>query len=671
MPKMRDHELLAIVGQAKDDAVVFQGEFIRKQEEFLQYYLGCPLGNEIDGQSQVISTDCADVVDSDMTSLVRMFLGPQELMEFTPRTGSNVDIIEAEQKTQYINHLVKGQSNSFKILHDWMKDALIQKISSLKYEYFEEETVREYEYDGLDDDEITLMVADFDDDVEIIGRDEDEGGHFIRFKVKRVEKGVRFFNIPSENFLISRNAENKDDAELVGDKTMVTRGELVAQGFDEDIVKSLPSGEREDDTSLPAIRFSAEGGLDESEPVKHWASEEIEVFDLYVKVDYDGDGLVERRRIIMAGNKILENERHEHVPFAIMSATLMPHTIIGRSRVEITQQTQDIKTALYRQVLNNIYRVNNGRVVVNEDDTNIDDLLVARPNGIVRTRLPDPRAAVAQLETPYVGDKALQIVQYVDAVRQQTTGGITANQGLDSDQLHKETATRFAGVEKAATAKVEHIARVFAETGFKDLFDGMAWLVSHYHNDKVEILYNGDKLLIDPRFWRFEHNIRSNVGLAASSNENIMQNLGSILSIHQQLKATGSPIVDDAKTFNVLDKVVKAMGLHTSRDMFNDPTKPEELLAAENEQLRSAVEQLQAQIQQNPLAEAEQIRAQAKLIEAQSKNSIDAAKLQQDMDQFIVQKEFDYTELEVNKSVDVPNRGVEGVRGVNGQTTNQ
>lgn len=672
---MNDAELLSIVQHARDDAVKNQGTFVRDSEKFLQYYLGHPLGNEKAGQSTVISTDCAQVVDSDMTSLARMFLGPQEVMEFTPSIGTEADIIEAEQKTKYISHLIRGQKDAYRILHGWMKDALIQKVSVLKYEYYEEEKVVIKEFDNLSDDELILLLADLEsleDDFEIVGQDKDETGNYVKIELKREEKGVRYTKIPLENFVVSRNATCKDDAEVVGDNTMISRGDLISMGYDENLVRSLPTKEQKDEESnLEAIRFHSEGGQDTSEDVRHWASEEVEVSDLYILVDYDGDGIVERRRVVIAGNEILENENLDHVPYALLSADLMPDSLIGRSLVEITQKTQDIKTAIYRQILDNIYRVNSARNVVNDQDTNIDDLLVNRPNGIVRTRLPNPAQAVAQLQTPYIGDKALQVVQYVDSVKQQDTGGIIANQGLDSDQLHQETATRFRGVEKAAGAKVEHIGRNFAETGYKELYEGIAWLVSHYHKQKTEILYQGEKMVIDPRFWKYDHNLRSNVGLAANNSESLTQNLGALLQVVQGFKQQGLSIVDEQKLYNVTDKLVKSMGMHDSSMFVNDPSKPEELLLANNEKLQEMVMILQQQVQSNPIAEAEMIRAQAKLQEAENKQSLEAAKAMQnqqqfeqkqaqDMAKFMMDKEYDYTKLELDQNTDIPNQGLNG-----------
>ncbi|MBL4891470.1 MAG: hypothetical protein JKX91_06545 [Rhizobiaceae bacterium] len=672
MAEMKERELLAMVNAAKDDAVKNQGEFMRQNEDFLKRYLGDLYGDEMEGQSQVVSSDVADVVESDMPSLVRIFLGSNDIMFFEPVSPNQRETEEAEQKSRYINWLIRHQRNSFRTIHGWIKDTEIQKVGVLKYEYIEEDKSEEIEYDGLDDIELALIIDDLKltGDAEIIGQDSDDDGNYIKFRVQRTEKKTEIRGIPNEDFIISRNAKSKDDAEIVGDRSFLTRGELIAQGYEESLIRSLPARDYEDKSNLPAIRFRDEGGEKVATDVFGWATEEIEVFDLYILVDFDGDGITERRRIILAGNRILDNDHFGHVPYAINSAILMPHQAIGRSRAEVTMQTQRIKTVLYRQILDNIYRVNGARVVVNDEQTNIDDLLVQRPNGIIRTT-GEPHSAVAQLETPYIGDKALQVVQYVDSVRAQTTGAMMANQGLEADNLYKETATRFEGVEAAAAAKVELVARVIAETGMRDLFEGLVWLTSRYNNDMKEILVTGKPIKIRPRMWRHESHLVSNVGLAAGDNEQVLQNMGALLSIQNQLKQTGSLLVDEKKTYNVLTKTIQAMGLHKTEAFFNDPEQPDQLLLAQNEKLMGMVEQLQQQAGQNPFTEPELIKAQAalekargdnevKLLQASAKQQIEIDKLSQNMRQFGIKTEFDYTKLELEQNADVPGKGVNG-----------
>lgn len=659
MAKMTDSQLLAIVNDAKDDSIHMQGNYIADNERFLKTYLGEPYGDEQEGQSQVVSVDVQDVIESDMPSLVRVFLSSHDIMNFRPT--SDADAREAEEKTKYINWIINNQKDvcSFKILHDWMKDALIQKTGVVKLEYVEEEQKKTLEVDGLDDIEVTQIITGFEDDptieFDIKGQDKDKTGTFLEIEYTQQNKYFRIRNIPSESFLMSRNAISKEEAELVGDRTFMSRGELIAQGYEEDLIRSLPARESEENSALPQIRFNREGGEDE-ENINHWASEEVEVFDLYVLVDYDGDGIPERRRIILAGDRILDNDPFEIVPFAMMSAVSMPHNAIGRSRAELTQQTQRVKTVVFRQMLDNIYRVNGGRVVVNDELTNMDDLLVQRPNGIIRTKS-DPRSAVAQLETPYIGQQALQVLQYVDSTRAQSTGQYVTNQALDNDQLHKETATRFEGIREAGAAKVELIARVFAETGYRELFEGLAWLVSNYQQSKTEIRVLGKQLSIDPRRWTRTHYAESNVGLAAGDNEESLRNLTGFYQIQNQLRQEGSLLVDEKTRFNTLERMAQSMEVRGFDSLFNDPEKPEKLLLAQNEQLMQMVEQLQAQAQENPFTEAERVKAQASLITAQGKADVDIEKLKLDLKKHIDQIMFDYDKLEAEQNIDIPTKG--------------
>jgi len=668
MPNMTDRELLAMVNSAKDDAVKNQGEFQRKNEDYLKRYLGDPYGDEMEGQSQVVSNDVADVVESDMPALVRIFLGSHDIMSFEPVSPNQRETAEAKQKTQYINWLVRHQKNSFKVIHDWIKDTEIQKLGVIKYEYIEEEKSEEIEYDGLDELEMAMIVEDVGQDA-IIGQDQDEDGFYIKFKLEQTDKKTEIRGISTEDFIISRNATSKDEAVIVGDRSYPTRGELIALDYDEATIRALPARNFDDNSALPSIRFRDEGGEKTDSDVFGWATEEIEVFDLYVLVDYDGDGIAERRRIILAGNKIIENEHFGHVPYAINSAILMPHQAIGRSRAEVTMQSQRIKTVLYRQILDNIYRVNSPRSVINDDVTNLDDLLVERAGGIIRTE-GDPLSAVGQLVTPYIGEQALQVIQYVDSVSAKSTGSQMANQGLDADNLHKETATRTDAIEEAAQAKIELVARVIAETGMRDLFEGLVWLTSRYNNDQKEILVTGSPIQITPRMWRNESHLISNVGLAAGDNAEVLSNMGALLAIQGRLKTEGSPLVDEKKTYNTLTKTVQAMGLHKTDMYFNDPEQPQQLLLAQNEKLIAMVKQFQEQAQ-NPFTEAEMVKAQAmltkaqgdnqvKLLEATSKQSLEIEKLSQAMKQFVVQKEFDYTKLELEQNTDIIGKGTNG-----------
>jgi len=263
-------------------------------------------------------------------------------------------------------------------------------------------------------------------------------------------------------------------------------------------------------------------------------------------------------------------------------------------------------------------------------------------------------------------------VQYIDAAKSQRTGALMASQGLESDNLHKETATRFSGVEKASEAKIELVARNFAETGFRKLYDGIAWMAAHYQDTKEEFLVLGKPLSIKPTDWKYLHNPVSKVGLGAGSGQQSVQTMQGIIAMQSQLKAQGSPLVDDTVIYNSLNEMVMNLGLPRTDMFFNNPEVPEQMMMPHIEKLTQALQMAQQQIeqlsQQNPLAEAEMVKQRGLLASKQMQNQNDLLKTNensrlkelemiQNGAQFEATLTKDYTELELKNGVDIPNQG--------------
>jgi hypothetical protein len=633
MAQMSELELLANVEAAEDDAAIFNGEFMAENEKYLREYLGRPYGDEVEDQSSAISTDVADVVESDMPSLARVFMGSGDILTFQASTDREAEIKEAEEKTKYVNWLVRSQPESFQVLHNWMKDAEIQKAGVVKYFIDDSKSVETVKYEGVNQEELAEIVESLQgaevDKVEISDQLENEelGTFDISFRVTRNNSKLCIINVPPESQLITRNSTSFDDALMVGDRIRKTRSELIADGFSRKLVDSLPSesDNSEEATTITSIRNRDQGGSDAgSEQSTDWASQFVDVVDMYIKIDFDGDGIAERRHVMKSGNTVLINEPFDHVPYASLSAILMPHKAIGRSRAEIVSPIQRQKTAILRGTLNNIYMVNEPRNVVHPD-VDLDDMLTHRTNGIVR--LEDdtqilPQNAVFPLTVPYIGDKALQVMQYVDQAKANTTGALLGNQGLDADAISRETATRFTGIEEAGEAKIELIARNYAETGYRKLYEGIAWMVSRFQNTETEFRVLGKALSVNPRGWKYNHHIVSNVGLGAGNNDQLVQSLQGIYGIQQQLKAQGSALTDEEDIYNTLKRITNGLGLPDVGEFFNDPTQPEDLLKAENE------------IQQG------------NLVKAQGDAALNIAKMQEDQRQFNIKTAQDAAQFQ-------------------------
>lgn len=694
---MTEDELVSLIRHNKNKSINEDTEYLDINEKILKEYNSEPYGDEVDGQSQVVTNDVSDVVESDITALVRTFLSSDNIVEFVPNSSDPQEIQEAEEKSEYVNNVVKNQEDAFETLHGWMKAALIQKCSAIKYYVEEVQTPEQYTYSNVTEDELIEIndelegenvveieivsktesekqkiseeirseMIDFiifnarqagqqvnpeditEDQIEDIVNQIEEGGRQIResvfdvtFKVIEQVRRIRICLIPTEDFIISKDARNKNEAELVGDRLVKTRSSLIAEGYDRKLVEKLkPLNTRESQykSQMDNIRNRASYGSsnidDNNGYSSNKASEEVELYDLYMKVDFDGDGIAERRHILMSGDTILVNEIFNHVPYAILSSILMPSEIVGRSRAELARTTQRVKSVTTRQMLDNLYMSNNSRIAANEN-VDLDDLLDVRPNGVVRVEGDNPiNNDIIPIGTQFTGDKSLLILQHLDNSRANSTGNFIANQGLDKDAVSKETATRFEGVKESGAAKIELVARVYAETGFKQLFEGICWLASRYEDNETELKVFSVPTKITPTNWRYK-NQKTQPKIV--NEEKMLSNLQALYGIQTQLLAQGSPLVDQSKIQNTLSMMVKGLGMYDVSKFFNNVNVPQEMLMAQVEQLTNQLQQAQAFIKQNenPLKDAEEIKAQATLISAQSKQNTEAIKLEEQKRQF-------------------------------------
>jgi len=615
MGEMTNDELLTYRNTAEAGSIHASDELNQQNRKAYDYYAGNPLGNEVDGESQVISTDVFDLVEADMPSLVRVFLGANEILKFTPINDSEKERTIAEEKTKYINQLIRNQPGSYKTIFDWLKGAEIYKYSATNFGFEEEDTVKVVEYEGLSEDEfeevkIELQLQEQDGakvDFEEVDRDQKDDKKDLKATIKKTVG--KYFNryINPEDFVISKGATSVDEAQTVGHDRFLTKSDLVSMGYGKELVRDLPSIDPTNSTNREN-RLREQGGAAEGNSVD-WTGELVKLETRYIKVDRDGDGIAERLRIITVGGELLEAEPYEIAPYSVLCSLMMPGQLIGKSRAEIVMETQDIKSTLLRQTMMNMYQVNSARMAVNKN-VNMDDMLTQRIGGIVRTKGDgNPLEHMAPLPTPFIGDKALMVLQYADSARAQRTGSLMANQALDSDKLGQETAARFNGVADASQAKIELVARGHAETGFTELYMGMLWTVTHFQKDKTEIMVLGKPLTVDPRRWLSDQPIVCNVGLGAGDDESVLQNMSALLTIGGQLQAKGSPLYDMNKEYNILTRITKAMGQSDVGEFFNNPEQPAEMLQAQVEQLQQKTFQLEQQVQTNPLAEAEQVKA--------------------------------------------------------------
>lgn len=659
--KMSDAEINKIVGAEEDDAINFQSQIGRDRAKLLDYYNCRPYGDEVEGQSQVVTSDVSDVIEGMLPSLVRIFTQGKYVARFESDNPEYDK--EADQKTAWANYVFTRQNDGTLILHNMFKDALLQYTGTVKIYWDEKKDVTKERYRGLSLFELQKLQMDEETEIE----EQEERIEVVQgtpitvydVQVKRTKTigQTRIDNVPPEEFLICRSARDFRNPRFIGHRTPKTRSELILMGFDRDTVENLPADEYYDfEVSYEKnARYWNYDGLIETNPGDS-SQDIIYLGEYYVYMDTDGDGVAELWQVFLAGNVILDKNQVDEHPFAVVVPIPIPHRAIGSCPGEQVADIQYLKSTLMRQALNNVYQTNYMRTIVNER-VDLDDLLTPRAGGIIRVNDEGPIGDSLQpLVVQPIAEPILRMMEYVDVMREVRTGVTRYNQGLDSEALNK-TATGFKGIMEASQQRLDMIARIFADTGVRDIFRKIIKLSTQYQNDSMQIRVMGAPMEIDPTSWRNNLDCRIDVGLGSGDRQEKIVNLNAILAMQQQFMQQGIPLADQAKMYNTLEKLVVEVGLKDASPYFNDPSQPQQLLQAQVEQLSAAVQQLQAQMQ-NPLAEVEQIKAQASLAEQQQKQQFETQKLLLEMEQKRKEFETNYltklTELELKYGQNVP-----------------
>ena len=629
--KMTEDELASKLSQEIEQATGhMNSELSGQREDNMKYYLGEKFGNEIDGRSEIVTTDVRDTVEYIMPSLMRIFTTHQNVAEFEPQGPEDVEM--AKQATDYVNYVFNRQNNGFKVLYDVFKDALISKTGIVKH-YWEEKTeVSTEHYENLTEIEYQAVLAN--DELEVLQHTEkmvqeaqlDENGMMVSpeivshdLKAKRTKTGgqVRVVSVPPEEFLISRRAVDIESAQFICHRVKKSVSDLILEGYDPKVVENMPSYSQSqaEYNEERLARFSYD---DDAIPPDEGsgANRKIWLDECYTHIDFDGDGIAELRKITKGGNEILENIEIDYIPFSTICPLPIPHKFYGMSVADTVKDIQLIKSTIVRNILDNMYLTNNARYAVLAGQVELDDLLTSRPGGIVRMRAP---GAVTPLPTPQISPDAFNMVRYLDQVREERSGVSKMTQGLNPDVLTSHvTSGAISAATESAMQRTELIARIFAETGIKDVFRCIYQLVQRYEDREKMVFLNNRFVPIDPSKWKDKLNCTVNVGVGSGSQQSKMQTMGSIMNIIQGLVQNGGmgSLVTPQNIYNAVSEFMAQSGYKNS-DMFVSnpqmmppPQPPQPSIEEKVQQQKAQVELQKLQLQAKELEIETQIKAQ-------------------------------------------------------------
>jgi hypothetical protein len=631
MSKMDEETLKAILRAEKSAAMgelagSTSSDLSKQRSTAMDYYQGDMTLDmpSLDGRSSAVSTDVADTVDGIMPSIMDIFMSTDEVAKFDAIGPEDEDA--AQQETDYVNHVFYQDNPGFITLHAMIKDALIQKNGIVKFWWEEGEDEERETYLSLPEDAYALIAAD--QSIEIIEhtiREQESYGpppvdgaagasglpasppqalHDVTVIKRRPYGCTKVMAVPPEEFLIAKDARTIQDSRYCAHRVKRTRSQLIEQGYAKSVVDSLPAGAEVSGTEQDA-RATVNDNDEQTADVNR-AMQLIEVTEHFIRVDYNGDGIAELRKVTTAGtgDTILDNEDYDRMPFASITPQLMSHRFFGRSVADIVMDIQKIKTALLRALLDNAYFANNQRIEIAEShttDNTLDDLLTNRPGGIVRTKIP---GGLFPIPTNPIGQHIFPVLEYFDTVREVRTGVNRNAVGPDANALnpYSNTATGANILATAAQQRIRMIARTFAETGIKDLFMGIHELILKHGTEARQVKLRNKWVQVDPRNWKTRKDMTVMVGLGTGTRDQVQNYLMQVLSM--QIKAmefqggANGPVVYLKNMYATLKKMVENAGFRSADPFFTEPSEEDQAKAAQpkpDPEMAKVQGQLQAQ----------------------------------------------------------------------------
>ena len=662
-----NQELSNLIDSHINDSLGFiETETSQERQTALEYYLREPYGNEVEGRSQIVTGEVAEVVDGALPQIIKVFTSSNKAVEFEPVNEGDGAL--AEQMTAYANHIFYKDNNGFEIMHDWFKDGLLQKVGVVKAYWDDKKDTTIEKYKNLTEDELTMIMQD--EEVEIVEQEEveevieqipqpavnpmtgqpmmNEVGEpvmmevppivnvYYNVKCKRTKdfSKVKIENVAPEEFLIDKRAVTIEEADFVAQRSLVTRSDLIAMGYDPKVVETLSMGDTLDFTPERVARYGAGEQPYNTNDSNDESMELVEYYECYVRTDLDGDGVAERHRVCYADNKVLMNEECDYQPFHSVCPIPVPHKFFGQSLADRAIDLQLIKSTVTRQMLDNLYLTNNYRVGAVEGQVNLDDLLTSTAGGVIRIKNPN---ALVPMTVQSSAGQSFPMLEYLDSIQAKRSGVSDAQQGLDPNLLQNVTATAVSAMTSASQGKLELIARIFADTGVSTLFKGIMQLVCKYQDKERVIKINNSFVPMNPREWNTEYNLTVNVGLGTGGKQEQLATMQMILAKQEEvIKGYGlnNPLVNIKQYRDTLAKFVNMAG-------FKDDSQF--LMEISEEQAM----QMAQQAAQTPKEEDSNTKAAAILAEVEREKA--QMKMQEQMAKLELEKQ--QTELKAQKEM--------------------
>ncbi len=578
----------------RDSSQYLDNSVDKERRNVWDYYYSRPYGDEMEGRSSVVTSDVQDHVEQAMPTLTEIFLDNEDYWKFDPTDEMTDDA--AEDATEAVNDVIYRQNRGWKVVHDALKASLMFKNGYIKVGWEEGENGKEVDLQWQTGEQVVRLNAD--PDVEIVDIEYAEEGfedvdpretflmdaHYD-LRIKRDMPGkVKLWGCPYEEILHPQNLVDFQDADCVIHRYLEDRSTLIEEGHDPETIYRLPAYTELDYQSDRVKRFQPEkqrGQIQTSDK----ATQKVQIYECYLRADFDGDGVAEYGLVLAAGNgsaqEILPDPDTgdewvpvlEH-PFVDVASIALPYKHLGRCMSDLLIQTQRKKSSIQRIIQDNAYQINNGRDVINERVSQADYLNNV-PGMPIRCRGDEPiQGAVVPLGNQVITPQMLALLESYDQEAEKRTGVTFSTQPYDAEAM-KATFGGLNLMLGESQKRLLYTARIQAE-GLANLPLKVLRLLIQYQRGPMAIKSGNAFKTVDPRPWSPDMGIQLNLNFAmgtaqqkSAMYDGVLREQEMIIERHQNGRMEG-PIVTMDQYLNILHKSTKAKGLKASNLAFNE-----------------------------------------------------------------------------------------------------
>jgi len=558
--------------------------------------------------SSWVSRDVKTTIDWIMPSLMEVFTGSDDPVDIA---GVNVnDDDNARKIQQLISYFVTRKNSFFTFMYNFLRDGLTINMGCAKVYWKREEERQPMEV--LADAQMMQMILagvaagqiEIKEAVPVTPI-----GDLLRvtFDVINVKVNQPIIeNMSPSELRFTPEARDLHQSKFVAQRKVV-RGDYLkrmeAQGVYQNVDEAMEkAGEGVRQTPLLDKKHNErieemQGRLSDGDN----ASKEFELYEAYLKVDFNNDGIYENVIVHAVGDTPLKIQDNvfEMPPFFVFSPEHDCYAIFGEDSITDTlEQLQDLKTALIRQMIIAVAKNNVPQKFVDERSVDMDALLEGAE--IVPVKSSPASQAIFQPPPIQIDGSAMTLVQYAQNEIESQSGSTRYNQGLDSSSLNR-TATGISAIMGASDKKIKLIARLAAETAWIPIIKFLILLCQKFVDDGQMIRLADENIAIRREEISIDYDLIVNVGRGASSKEMQMQYLMVLINqLYPKLEMVG--IVNPESWYNVTKELLEVMGIRSTEKYLLDPNgEAFQQKQAQAQQMQQAAEQKQDALMQAEL----------------------------------------------------------------------